>query len=73
KATVLRICSEKTADTVTLRISNDGNPPEEGAEPRGGLKNLSGKLRECGGSMEIKTSHEFMLTVTIPADLEDGV
>lgn len=73
KATVLRICSEKTADAVTLRISNDGKPAEEGAEPRGGLKNLSGKLRECGGSMEIKTSPEFMLTVTIPVDLEDSV
>lgn len=73
KATVLRICSEKTAGGVTLCISNDGKPAEEGAAPRGGLKNLSGKLSECGGSMEIRTIPEFVLTVTIPADLEDSV
>lgn len=73
EAAALRIVAEVTAETVTLRISNDGKPAREDAAPRGGLKNLSGQLAACGGCMEIKTSPEFMLTVTVPKDLEVSV
>ena len=69
-ATTLRISSAITADAVTLRISNDGKPANGDTAPRGGLKNLSWQLAECGGSMDIQTAPEYMLTVTIPTGME---
>ena len=69
-ATTLRISSVITADAVTLRISNDGKPANGDTAPRGGLKNLSWQLAECGGSMDIRTDPEYMLTVTIPTGME---
>ncbi|MGN0649684.1 MAG: hypothetical protein ACI4KM_04540 [Oscillospiraceae bacterium] len=72
-ATTLRISLTKTADAVTLRISNDGKPASGDMTPRGGLKNLSWQLAECGGSMDIRTEPEYMLTVTIPTGMEVSV
>lgn len=67
-AAVLYVTVEKCPETVTLRMTNDGRPPEEEVIPRGGLADLGKKLAEEGGRMEIRSRPVFELTVTLPAD-----
>lgn len=70
-AASLYINAQRSRGAITLRITNDGNQPEQEITPKGGLVNLRRQLAECGGSMKIQSMPEFELTVTVPEDLED--
>ena len=65
-ASALYVAAEQTETAVRLRITNDGNQPNEEITPRGGLADLRKVIAEAGGSMEIISRPAFMLTVTLP-------
>lgn len=71
-ATALFIAAEQTVDLVILRITNDGDTPENEVVPTGGLADLGKRISEAGGSMTIQSRPEFMLTVVIPAKNRTG-
>lgn len=71
-ATALYIAAEQTEDSVILRITNDGKPPDNEAVPSGGLSDFGKHVVEAGGSMIIQSRPEFMLTVAIPAKNRTG-
>lgn len=66
-ATALYVETVRTEDTVTLRIRNNGDPPEREAIPQGGLADLKRSLEKAGGSMAVMSRPEFVLTVSVPA------
>ena len=65
-ATMLYVAVEQSRDAVTLRMTNDGKPPEEEITPRGGLVDLGKVIAEAGGRMEFRSQPAFTLTVTLP-------
>lgn len=65
-ASALYIFAEQTKTAVTLRITNNGRQPDSQITPRGGLIDLEKTISQAGGSMEIQSQPEFMLTVTLP-------
>ena len=65
-ATILYVVVEKSFGAVTLRITNDGEPPKEEVMPQGGLTDLSRMITEADGRMEIQSRPVFVLTVTLP-------
>ena len=65
-AAALNVAVERTPDAVTLRMTNDGEPPKEEITPRGGLADLGKMIRAAGGRMEIQSRPIFVLTVTLP-------
>lgn len=65
-AAALYVKAERTADSVILRITNDGGQPENEVVPSGGLADFGKRIAEAGGSMKIQSRPEFMLTVTLP-------
>lgn len=67
-ATALYVESEQTTDLVILRITNDGKQPEDEVVPRGGLADYRKRITQAGGSMEIRSHPNFLLTVTLPAE-----
>ena len=66
-ATTLHIAVEKTGDSISMKITNDGRPPETEVVPKGGLHNLYRHIMDCGGTMEIQSKPVFVLTVVLPA------
>lgn len=56
-------CDEKTASAT---ITNDGTAPDGEIKEGGGLSSLRTRIRRCGGSMKIRSTPDFALTVTIP-------
>lgn len=66
-ATTLHIAVEKTGDSISMKITNDGRPPETEVVPKGGLLNLYRHIMDCGGTMEIQSKPVFALTVVLPA------
>ena len=66
-ATTLHIAVEKTGDSISMKITNDGRPPETEVVPKGGLHNLYRHITDCGGRMEIQSKPVFVLTVVLPA------
>lgn len=66
-ATTLHIAVEKTGDSISVKITNDGRPPETEVVPKGGLLNLYRHIMDCGGTMEIQSKPVFVLTVVLPA------
>lgn len=66
-ATTLHIAVEKTGDSISVKITNDGRPPETEVVPKGGLLNLYRHIMDCGGTMEIQSKPVFALTVVLPA------
>ena len=69
-ATTLHITVEKKGDSVSMKITNDGRPPETEVVPKGGLHNLYRLIMDCGGTMEIQSKPGFALTVVLPAAKE---
>ena len=71
EATAMHIKAEKKEDSVSVKISNDGKPPETEVVPKGGLHNLYRNIIDCGGTMEIQSKPVFELTVVLPV-IQEG-
>lgn len=69
-ATRLSVIIKQNDSTISLRITNNGRPPESTIVPKGGLLNLHRHVTNLGGIMDIQWSPDFVLTVTIPAEKE---
>lgn len=69
-ATTIHITAENKGDSVSMKITNDGRPPETEVVPKGGLHNLYRHVMACGGTMEIQSKPGFALTVVLPATKE---
>ena len=67
KATTIHITVEKKEDAISMKITNDGRPPETEVVPKGGLFNLQRHIMDLGGTMEIQSKPVFVLTVVLPA------
>ena len=65
-ATILYVVVEQGLESITLRMTNDGEQPKEEVTPRGGLADLSRMITETGGRMEIQSRPVFVLMVTLP-------
>lgn len=65
-ATVLRIDIQKDDNSFSVRITNNGKPPENKVVPKGGLINLYSHVANLGGTVEIQSTPVFALTVTVP-------
>ena len=65
-ATTIYITVEKKGDSVSVKITNDGRPPETEVVPKGGLHNLYRHIMDLGGTMEIQSKPRFTLTVVLP-------
>ena len=65
-ATTIHITAEKKGDSISMKITNDGRPPETEVVPKGGLYNLQRHIMDCGGTMEIQSKPWFALTVVLP-------
>lgn len=66
-ATTIHITVEQKGDSVSVKITNDGRPPETEVVPKGGLHNLYRHVMDLGGTMEIQSKPGFVLTVVLPA------
>ena len=66
-ATTIHITVEQKEDSVSVKITNDGRPPETEVVPKGGLHNLYRHVMDLGGTMEIQSKPGFVLTVVLPA------
>lgn len=64
-ARAIHITVEKKGDSVSMKITNDGRPPETEVIPKGGLHNLYRHIIDCGGTMEIQSKPSFALTVVL--------
>ena len=71
-ATTLYVAALQTERAVTLRITNDGNPPAGEVVPRGGLAVFGRRIAAAGGRMEIRSQPAFMLTVTLPTETQEN-
>lgn len=69
-ATILKIDIQKDNNYFSIRITNNGKPPEGKVTPKGGLINLYSHITNLGGTMEIQSSPVFALIVTVPKILE---
>ena len=67
----MHIMAEKKEDSFSVRITNDGRPPETEVVPKGGLHNLYRNIIDCGGTMEIQSKPVFELTVVLPV-IQEG-
>ncbi|MGM9681704.1 MAG: hypothetical protein ACI3XR_09390 [Eubacteriales bacterium] len=65
-ATELRIDLQEEDNCLSVRITNNGTPPENEVVPKGGLHNLQHYVLYYGGKMEIRSKPCFVLTVTLP-------
>lgn len=65
-ATTIYIMVEKKGDSISVKITNDGRPPETEVVPKGGLHNLQRHIMDLGGTMEIQSKLSFALTVVLP-------
>lgn len=70
-ATELRIEIREDGRSVSIRISNNGEPPAGEVVPKGGLHNLSRYVLDCGGKLLIKSSPAFELTAVLPISKEE--
>lgn len=67
-ATELRASVMHNEESHTLIITNNGRSPKEKIVPCGGLANLTKRVIHLGGTIDIQSLPEFMLTVTIPIE-----
>lgn len=65
-ASELYISAEQASDCTKLRITNNGRQPSREITPRGGLMDVGRLTVKAGGSFEIRSQPEFVLTVTLP-------
>ena len=69
-ATKLTIDIQEDDNYFSIRITNNGEPPESKVMPKGGLLNLYNHITNLGGTMEIQSNPFFALTVTVPKSKE---
>ena len=69
-ATALYVTARQDGNNITLRITNNGKPPESVIVPRGGLLNLHRLVSNLGGTMEIQWSPAFTLIIVMPVEKE---
>ena len=69
-ATILKIDIQKDDNYYSIRITNNGKPPESKVTPKGGLLNLYNHITNLGGTMDIQSNPVFALTVTVPKSKE---
>lgn len=62
---VYAACAQ-TAQGASIRIVNNGRPPQGAIVEHGGLGSLRGRVEQAGGTMTIETAPRFALTVTVP-------
>lgn len=62
---VLQIRTEYGEKTCTYTFLNDGRPPEDTVEEKGGLKNLRRKVEAQGGRMSIESTPRFALHIEL--------
>lgn len=67
------ISSEKTETGHVLRFTNNGRPPARPVEETGGLADLRKMTEGIGGTMEIKSSPRFQLTLELPDEPEEEI
>lgn len=65
-ATTIYIIVEKKGDSVSFKLTNDGRTPGTEVIPKGGLHNLYRHIMDLGGTMEIQSKPDFVLTVLFP-------
>lgn len=65
-ATQLKIVVQEDENTFSVRITNNGKPPQGKVKPKGGLINLYRHVNDRDGTMKIQSQPNFALTVTIP-------
>lgn len=53
-------------ETVTAEITNNGIPPADRIQERGGLKNLRCAIEKAGGRMTIRSMPRFLLCISLP-------
>lgn len=56
----------QTEETVTITMTNNGDPPAGPVEETGGLRNLRAAVERQGGAMEIESVPAFVLTLRFP-------
>lgn len=64
-ATKLTIDIQEDDNYFSIRITNNGEPPESKVMPKGGLLNLYNHITNLGGTMDIQSNPVFTLTVTV--------
>ena len=69
-ATKLTIDIQEDDNYFSIRITNNGEPPESKVMPKGGLLNLYNQITNLGGTLEIQSNPVFALTVTVPKSKE---
>lgn len=65
-AAQLKIVVQEDENTFSVRITNNGKPPQGEVKPKGGLINLYRHVNDSDGTMKIQSQPNFALTVTIP-------
>lgn len=69
-ATELSAIITESSGSVSLRVSNNGTPPQGEIVPRGGLLNLRRHAANSGGQIELQSLPRFVLTVIVPVSAE---
>lgn len=69
-ATALSVTARQDGRNSSLCITNNGIPPKGAIVPKGGLRNLHRHVTNSGGTMEIRWTPAFALTITIPTEKE---
>ena len=69
-ATSLSVIARQDGRNSCLCITNNGIPPKGAIVPKGGLRNLHRHVTNSGGTMEIRWTPAFALTITIPTEKE---
>ena len=69
-ATALYVTARQDGNNISLRITNNGKPPESVIVPKGGLLNLHRHVTNLGGTMEIQWSPAFTLIIVMPVEKE---
>ena len=62
----------QTDKTVTITMTNNGDPPAGPVEETGGLRNLRNAVERQGGVMEIESAPAFVLTLRFPRAASDA-
>lgn len=70
-ASLLMVRIIEQQESVCVCIANNGTPPEGEVVPKGGLLNLVSRVLEYGGKMEIHSSPQFEVTMTLPVEMAD--
>ncbi|MGN0107008.1 MAG: ATP-binding protein, partial [Hominilimicola sp.] len=58
-------------NTAVAVITNNGAVPNGEIALGGGLTSLQFHIKNCGGTMQVKHSPQFELTVSVPLKLEE--